>query len=134
MADQTTMTKESVNETNGVEQIRAGHYYRPNVDILEREEELLLRADVPGAQSDAIDVRFEEGMLTIHAKLQPRQSPETEYLLREYGVGDYYRTFRISEAIDASKISADFTEGVLTLHLPKSEAVRPRKIKVGAQT
>ena len=132
MANQATITKESVHETDGAENIRAGHYYRPNVDILELEDELLLMADVPGAQSDALDVRFEEGMLSIHAKLSPRQPPETEYLLREYGVGDYYRTFRISEAIDASKISADYTDGVLTLHLPKSEAVRPRKIKVGS--
>ena len=55
------------------------------------------------------------------------------YFLREYGVGDYYRSFQISEAIDAGKISAEYADGVLTLHLPKTEAVKPRKIAVSAK-
>ena len=56
--------------------------------------------------------------------------PGGEFLLHEYGVGDYYRTFQVSEAIDAGKISADYADGVLTLHLPKAEALKPRKIAV----
>jgi HSP20 family protein len=51
-------------------------------------------------------------------------------LLREYGIGDYRRTFRVSEQIDASRISAQYRHGVLTLRLPKAERARPRKIKV----
>ncbi len=54
------------------------------------------------------------------------------YLLREYGVGDFYRTFRVSEQIDASRIEAEYADGVLKLHLPKVEAVKPRKITVKA--
>ena len=54
-------------------------------------------------------------------------------LLREYGVGDYYRSFQVSEAIDAGKISAEYADGVLTLHLPKAEAVKPRKIAVSVK-
>ncbi len=59
-----------------------------------------------------------------------RQSEQTRYLLREYGVGDFYRTFRVGEQVDASRIAAEFVDGVLTLHLPKVDAAKPRKIAV----
>jgi HSP20 family molecular chaperone IbpA len=54
-------------------------------------------------------------------------------LLHEYGVGDFYRTFRVSQQVDASRITAEYENGVLTLHLPKAEAARPRKIEVQAR-
>lgn len=113
------------------EQTRSGYYYRPNVDILEKADELTVVADVPGTTPDGIDVDFDGGELTIHARVPPRNQ-DVEFLLREYGVGDYYRTFRVSEAIDASRITAEYADGVLTLHLPKAEAVKPRKIPVRA--
>jgi HSP20 family protein len=115
------------------EHTRSGRFFRPNVDIVEKADELLLFADVPGAKSNAIDIKFEDGELTLHAKVDPRQNPDQAYLHQEYGVGDFYRTFQISEMIDASKISAEFSSGVLTLHLPKAESVKPRKIAVGVK-
>jgi len=87
-------------------------------------------ADVPGAAADRIDVKLEEGTLAIHARVEPRQPGETSYAIQEYGVGDYYRTFRLSEAVDAGKITAEYNDGVLILHLPKTEATKPRKIAV----
>ncbi len=130
MANQEATTKPAAEEASRVERTRSGRFFRPNVDILERADELLVQADVPGAKGGGIDIDFDGGTLTIHAKVEPRQPAETEYLVREYGVGDFYRTFEISEAVDASKISADYADGVLTLHLPKAEAVKPRKIAV----
>jgi HSP20 family protein len=127
------MTPDTLKPTvapEGAEHTRSGVLFRPNVDIIEHEEELILLADVPGASCDAVDLRFEDGTLTIHAKVEPRQDDSVEYLLQEYGVGDFYRTFQISEAVDASRISAEFSDGVLILHLPKAEAVKPRKIAV----
>lgn len=113
-----------------VERTRTEHYYRPNVDIVERTDELLLLADMPGAQGDAIDIQFEDGELSIHGRVARRQPEGTNYLLAEYGVGDFHRTFRVSEQIDATRIAAEYADGVLTVHLPKVEAVKPRKIKV----
>ena len=132
MADENTITKPAADEPTPAEHTRCGCYYRPSVDILERADELLVRADVPGALGDDVDVDFEDGTLTIHARVKPRQEG-TEFLVREYGVGDYYRTFHVSEAIDPEKITAEYADGVLTLHLPKAEVARPRKIEVKTQ-
>ena len=133
MADEETITKPTADAPDAAEHTRSGCCYRPSVDILEQADELVVVADVPGTKEDDIDVDFEDGTLTIHAKVKPRQEAGLEYLVREYGVGDYYRTFRIGEAIDSAKITAEYSEGVLTLHLPKAEAARPRKISVNAQ-
>jgi HSP20 family protein len=133
MADESNLAKQSVDESAAGEHTRCGCHYRPNVDIIEQADELLVLADVPGARGEQIDVDFEEGNLSIHAQVKPRQDEGTEYLVREYGVGDYFRTFRISEAIDAAKITAEYADGVLTLHLPKAESTKPRKIEVKSQ-
>lgn len=129
MAEETQATKTSTSEVPTAEHTRGGSYFRPNVDILERADELIVHADVPGAASDGIDVDFEDGILSIHAKAPPRNQ-DVDFLAREYGVGDFYREFRVNETIDVAKISAEFADGVLTLHLPKVEAVKPRKIAV----
>ena len=129
MALETTLPQDGA-EVAPPEHTRGGVYYRPNVDIYELPDELVVSADMPGAKNDEIDIRFEDGSLTIHARVPDRQASQGTYLRKEYGVGDYYRTFRVSEQIDASRITADYSAGVLTLHLPKIEAVKPRKIKV----
>ncbi len=132
MSSDSTLTKPAADNTNAVEETRCGCYYRPNVDILEKEDELLVLADVPGASGDDIDVDFEDGTLTIDAKVPARDDKDAEYLVREYGVGNYHRTFQVSEAIDGQKISAEYADGVLSLHLPKAEAAKPRKISIAA--
>jgi HSP20 family molecular chaperone IbpA len=132
MATETTHDIKPGVEPGAAEQTRSGHWYRPNVDIIEKHDELLVLADMPGLGADLIDIRFEDGTLTIHGRVPPRQSADVRYLVREYGIGDFYRTFRVSEEIDASRISAEYRQGVLMLHMPKSEAVKPRTIAVKA--
>lgn len=113
------------------ERARGGRSYVPAVDIVESEQELLVLADVPGARAEDIDVNFENGVLTLHASVEPRETePGRRSILREYGVGDFHRSFQIGDTVDAGKISAEVSHGVLTLHLPKTEAVKPRKISV----
>ncbi len=113
------------------ERARSAQTYRPDVDIVENGDELLLRADVPGAAAGDIDIKFENGNLSLCARVAPRQ-PESgrRYLLREFGVGDFVRTFQIGDAIDAQRITAEVAAGVLTLHLPKTGAAKLRKIAV----
>ena len=129
MSSEESLAKTPKEDISGVEGTRSGRVFRPNVDILENADAILIHADIPGATCDSIDVDFEEGVLTISAKVPPRDSGR-EYLLREYEIGDYQRTFRVSESIDASRITAAFKEGVLTLHLPKTANVKARKIVV----
>jgi HSP20 family protein len=104
-------------------------YFTPRVDILENENEITIFADMPGARPEDADIRFENGELTLHGRCSPRQEV-ANYLAAEYGIGDYYRVFSINESIDADKIAAELKNGVLTVHLPKSEAVKPRRIAV----
>lgn len=132
MNTETDVQKVEEPQAPATEQTRGGQFFRPRVDILEREDELLLVADMPGLTSDDIEVNFEDRQLTIHGHVRPRQSEQTKMLLQEYGVGDFYRTFQVSEQVDAERIHAAYADGVLTLHLPKVEAARPRKIVVNA--
>jgi HSP20 family protein len=103
--------------------------YTPRADILESEDELLLFADLPGVREDNVDIRFENGELTLHARRNPSHASKREWLWSSV-TGDFFRAFRISEQVDASKIWAELKNGVLTLHLPKVEAAKPRKITV----
>jgi len=127
----TTIVKRESENTLQPEQTRSAPRYIPPVDILESEEELLLVADVPGARADDIDIHYERGLLTLTAHVPERQDEQNaNFVLREYGVGDFGRTFQIGEGIDADKIRAEVANGTLTLHLPKAEALKPRKIAV----
>jgi HSP20 family protein len=130
MAAETTIANQGQAQAAPAEHTRAGLCFRPNVDILERPDELLLIADMPGVGPNDIDIHFEDRQLTISGHVKPRHDDDAQYLIREYGVGDFCRMFQISEQIDAGKISAKYSNGVLTLHLPKVEAMKPRKISV----
>jgi HSP20 family molecular chaperone IbpA len=131
MSDTTTLDKR-VATMDQPERTRSGRTYSPAVDIIEKPDELLLLADVPGAKADGIDIHYERGELTLTARVDERQPEVSNWVLREYGVGDFVRTFQVGEGIDAAKIKAEVTGGVLTLHLPKAEAAKTRRIAVKA--
>ncbi len=119
-----------LDRASNAERVRGEATYRPVVDIIERESELLLVADVPGASAEDIDIRFDRGELTICAKVEPRRKEGAGPLISEYGVGSFCRTFRIGEDIDAQQIAGETRNGVLTLRLPKRASALPRKIAV----
>ncbi|MGL4463505.1 MAG: Hsp20/alpha crystallin family protein [Planctomycetia bacterium] len=104
----------------------------PRVEIHETAAEVVLAADLPGAKAESIDVQFEKGRLTLTAKVDGRQPKGVRYLRNEYGVGDFHRAFQVGDAIDPAKISAEYRDGVLTLHLPKAEAALHRRIEIRA--
>ncbi len=111
------------------EATRSGVYFTPRVDIFENDKELTLFAEVPGVRPEEVSLRYENGELLLQARVQSREEKRTP-LLQEYDEGDFFRAFTIHESIDAGRISAECKNGVLTVHLPKVEAVKPRQISV----
>jgi len=103
--------------------------FTPRTDVLENETEFLLFSDLPGVRPEDVEVRFEKGELSLHGKCAPRSFGNRRQR-GEYEVGDFYRVFSLSEHIDVEKISAELANGVLTVRLPKVEAVKPKRIAV----
>jgi HSP20 family molecular chaperone IbpA len=125
----TTLTKEETQNDAPVEYTPAGPVYRPRFDIWENDEEMILYGDLPGVAPEDLDVCFENPVLTIHGKVNPRHH-DVKLLYGEYGVGDFHRAFTVGEAIDTERIAAELKNGVVTVHLPKNEKVKPRRIEV----
>ena len=108
---------------------RNGVYFTPAVDIFENSNELTVVVDMPGINSEDVEVDLRENILTIIGDTKAEEFDGQE-LLTEYRTGGYYRTFRVNNLIDHAKIAASMNDGVLTLKLPKSEKAIPRKIPV----
>lgn len=109
--------------------------WMPAVEIEEKENELILTAEIPGLKRENIDVSFDDGVLTIHGeKNEEKEEKDKERKLhlweRSYGV--FRRSFTLPKAVDPAKISADYTNGVLHIRMPKSAEtrIRGRKIEV----
>lgn len=118
------------NESKTPERVQARPTVTPLVDVYENKDELLLVADVPGATPEGIAIQFDKGQLTIEAKRA--DGTQGTPLGLEHKPADYYRAFSVPQGIDGTKIEAQLTAGVLRLRLPKSDAVKPRRIDVKA--
>ncbi len=116
-----------------VERTRAVRIFSPQVDIVEKKEEIVVTADMPGVDEKSVDINLEKNILTIFgaveednlvAKHQPYHA--------EYGIGDYERVFTLSDEIDRDRIQATVKNGVLKVILPKAKAAKSRRIAVKA--
>lgn len=131
MPETNALSKKEAGEVTAPEITRGGAYYSPRVDIYESADEVVFQCDMPGMKPQDVDARFEKGELSLYGKVQPRHV-DARYIDEEYGVGDFYRSFAVAPEIDVDKISAEYRDGVLTVHLPKSERVKPKRIAVHA--
>jgi HSP20 family molecular chaperone IbpA len=132
MADSKTLPveKQELTTTEDSERTRECRCFMPRADIFEVDDQIVIVADVPGADKDSIDVTLEKNILTIDAYVNSVASVGYSLSFAEYEVGDYQRSFRLSDEIDREKIQASVKDGVLRLYLPKSGAARTRKISV----
>jgi HSP20 family protein len=103
------------------------------MDAYTTEDAIVLVADVPGLKPEQLEVTLEGDTLVIRGELNPN-TENRSYLLRERLSGKFERTLTINTPIDSARVEATFADGVLTLTLPKAEAVKPRQITVKAQT
>jgi len=106
-----------------------GVYFTPAVDIYETEQELVVLVDMPGAGVDDVDIDLKDDTLSVIGKLAD-EVVDGQALLNEYRTGNYYRSFRLAEAVDQSQISASLADGVLKIVLPKAARAVPRRIPI----
>jgi len=106
--------------------------WTPSVDIAETENELTLKADVPGVKLEDITIEVENGTLSISGS-RTFESEETRggYHRQERSYGAFHRAFVLPETVDLDKVTAGCSNGVLTVVLPKKEMAKPRTIKIG---
>lgn len=116
----------------GVERTKAKKVYKPAVDIIERRDELVLIADMPGVDEKSVEVSLEDDVLTIHGCVEPERFEGYKPILSEYSIGDYERSFTISDEIDRDNVKASLKDGVLRVILPKVESIRMRKVPIAA--
>ncbi len=132
MTNTQTIQKNDDSPVTRRERTRGDHCFQPHVDILEKPDELVVLADMPGVSANDVDIHFENGTLTIDGRVTRTGPADRAFLLHEYGVGGFHRSFQVSDLIDAERITAQYRDGVLLITLPKSPASRPRKIEVKA--
>lgn len=130
MVDQThpTFEKREAALSRG-EFTHEGVFFTPAVDIYETDSELVLVADMPGVESDDLDIDLDNDSLSIVGRVKHHEQ-NGDTLLSEYRMGSYFRSFCISDIVDRNSISASLADGVLTLTLPKSPKAVPRKIPI----
>ena len=102
----------------------------PTADIYEDRDSLKVILEMPGVDKGSVAVRVEEGVLHVEGKLDLSKYRGLQPLYTEYNIGNYSRSFRLSNAIDQDRIGAELKDGVLSLTLPKAEKAKPRTIRV----
>lgn len=107
--------------------------WSPAVDILEKGDDLVIRAELPGVDRDAIDVHVEDGTLVLRGEREREEEVRDEQAYRlERAYGGFVRSFRLPETVDAAKIRATYKDGVLEITLPKAEERKPKRIAIKA--
>jgi len=124
------LQKQETEMEKGVEHTRATRVFTPTVDIVEHKNDIVVLADMPGVDEKSVDITLEKELLTIYGRVEPEVPKNHKLAIAEYGVGDYKRTFTISNEIDRDHIQASVKDGVLKLVLPKAEGAKTRKIPV----
>lgn len=102
--------------------------FRPRVDIYENRDEILLFADLPGVKKEDIGIDLDNGQLSLIGNRYMELTRDIQ--VEEFGSARFRRVFSVPQGIDLGKVDAELNDGVLKLHLPKSEAVKPRRIEV----
>ena len=108
--------------------------WAPAVDIYETEHELVVKADIPEIKPEELDIRVENNILTIRGERKfEKKVNEENYLRVERTYGSFARSFSLANTVNSEAIKADYSNGVLTLSIPKREEAKPKQIKVNVE-
>jgi HSP20 family protein len=107
--------------------------WNPTVDIDETDDEIVVKAELPGLEKDQVSVEYKDGALILRGERKlERDVKEENYHRMERSYGTFLRSFSLPASIDDAKIGATMKNGILEVHLPKKEAAKPKQIKVAA--
>lgn len=135
MADKTQdIQKQETEKVERIERSRAAKIFNPDVDIVERKNDIMVIADMPGIDEASVDVTLENNVLSIYGKVDWDIPDKLKLIHGEYGIGDYQRVFTLSGEVNREKIEATVNNGVLKIVLPKAEVAKTKKIAVRAET
>ena len=120
-----------VRTENGGQELMTITEWTPSVDIIGDEKEWLVKADLPEVKKEDVKVSVENGVLTItgERKLE-KEEKDKKYHRIERSYGNFLRSFTLPEGADGSKVNAEFKDGVLKVHLPKSDKAKPKAVEV----
>lgn len=117
---------------NGAGDVRARRWV-PAMDLVETDDELVLRGDLPGLDRDDVNVEIKDGVLTVSGERKAEQKDRSEGFYRvERSFGSFSRSLSLPTGVDADKVSADFDKGVLEVRIPKPEERKPHRVAIGA--
>jgi len=117
-------------EEKNIEKTRKLRSAVPAVDIYENEDEILLYADMPGVVKEDVSVHIDNGTLSLSGVRRIEKTGMAKW--EEFGDVEYVKNFSVPQTIEAQRVEAELREGVLKLHLPKSEAAKPKRIEINA--
>jgi HSP20 family molecular chaperone IbpA len=104
--------------------------FPPPIDIHDGPEGLTLEADLPGATESNVQIQLEDNVLSLHARIDSPVPDSARLIHQEYPVGDYHRSFILSDEVDRERITAELKNGVLRIFLPKADRARARRIEI----
>ncbi len=104
--------------------------FNPPIDIYETPDGLVLYADLPGVTADGLDLQVQDNRLTLFGRVQQKDQQPIAMIHQEYHVGDFLRSFILSDEVDHDQIQAKLSNGVLRVELPRAARAKPRRIEV----
>jgi HSP20 family molecular chaperone IbpA len=126
------VTDQEMIENQDLERTRERQCFVPKTDIFETDEMIVMLADIPGVDNQAVDITLEKDILSIDAYNSSSENKDFSVTYSEYVPGDYHRKFRLTREIDRENIEAIVGDGVLELHLPKADEAKTKKIPIKA--
>jgi HSP20 family protein len=104
------------------------------IDVIQKKDDIIVSASVPGIKPEEIDVAIEDNVLTIRTERKPEAKENGTYLIKERPVGSFFRALRLPDTVDSEKIVSSYSNGVLTITMPKAEEKKKKQIQIKVES